>query len=101
VQKVMNLGIIWRGGFSSPDHGLPRFQELCFAELVGQQGSVMKCYDLCNISGFLGGDYEECRLLGCYAVLLLRKDVSEGRIAFIINVARIGEQGTTLAVTSN
>jgi hypothetical protein len=26
---------------------------------------------LCNIWGFEGGDYEECRLLGCYAVLLL------------------------------
>jgi hypothetical protein len=24
-----------------------------------------------QIRGFLGGDYEECRLLGCYAVLLL------------------------------
>jgi hypothetical protein len=26
---------------------------------------------LCNISGFHGGDYEECRLLGRYAVWLL------------------------------
>jgi hypothetical protein len=26
---------------------------------------------LCKISGFHGGDYEECRLLGCYAVWLL------------------------------
>jgi hypothetical protein len=25
----------------------------------------------CKISGFHGGDYEECRLLGCYAVWLL------------------------------
>jgi hypothetical protein len=26
---------------------------------------------LCKICGFHGGDYEECRLLGCYAVWLL------------------------------
>jgi hypothetical protein len=30
---------------------------------------------------------------------LLRNDVSEERIAFIINVTRIGEQGTTLVFT--
>jgi hypothetical protein len=34
-------------------------------------------------------------------VALVRTDVSEERIACIINVARIGELGTTLAVTSN
>jgi hypothetical protein len=26
---------------------------------------------LCKILSFHGGDYEECRLLGCYAVWLL------------------------------
>jgi hypothetical protein len=34
-------------------------------------------------------------------VTLIRTDVSEERIASIIRVARIGELGTTLAVTSN
>jgi hypothetical protein len=44
---------------------------------------------------------EQCRLLGCYAVwLLLRTDVSQERSASIIRVIRIGELGTTLAVTS-
>jgi hypothetical protein len=57
---------------------------------------------LCKTSGFHGGGYEECRLLGCYAVWVLgRTDVSEELIAFIIRVTRIGELGTTLAVTTN
>jgi hypothetical protein len=34
-------------------------------------------------------------------VVLLRTNVSEERIAYIIRVARIGELGTTLTVTSN
>jgi hypothetical protein len=34
-------------------------------------------------------------------VVLVRTDVSEERIASIIMVTRIGELGTTLAVTSN
>jgi hypothetical protein len=34
-------------------------------------------------------------------VALVRTDVSEERIASIIKVTRIGEVGTTLAVTSN
>jgi hypothetical protein len=34
-------------------------------------------------------------------VALVRTDVSEERIARIIRVTRIGELGTTLAVTSN
>jgi hypothetical protein len=54
-------------------------------------------YDL----DFHGGCYEQCRLLGCYAVwLLVRTDVSEELSASIIRVTRIGELGT-LAVTSN
>jgi hypothetical protein len=28
-------------------------------------------FNLCKICGFYGGDYEEWRLLGCYAVWLL------------------------------
>jgi hypothetical protein len=34
-------------------------------------------------------------------VALVKSDVSEERIAFIIRVTRVGELGTTLAVTSN
>jgi hypothetical protein len=34
-------------------------------------------------------------------VALVRTDISEERIAYIIRVTRIGELGTTLAVTSN
>jgi hypothetical protein len=58
---------------------------------------------LCKIVGFPGGDYEECRLLGCAAVLmsLVTTDVSEERVAFILWAERISELGTTLAVTSN
>jgi hypothetical protein len=33
--------------------------------------SVFHAVFLCNIRGFHGGDYEELRLLGCYAVWLL------------------------------
>jgi hypothetical protein len=45
--------------------------------------------------------YEEWRLLRCYAASLVRTDVSEELSASIITVTRIGEIGTTLAVTSN
>jgi hypothetical protein len=56
---------------------------------------------LCKIWGFHGGDYEECRILGCYvSVDLVRTDVSEESIASIIRMKRIGELGT-LAVTRN
>jgi hypothetical protein len=45
---------------------------------------------------------EECCVLGFDAMwFLVRTDVSEEHIATIIRVNRIGEQGTTLAVTSN
>jgi hypothetical protein len=55
---------------------------------------------LCEISGFHGGEYEECRLLGCY-VALVRTDVSDERIAS--NRMTIGELGTTqrVSVTSS
>jgi hypothetical protein len=46
---------------------------------------------LCKIWGFHGSDYEEWRLLECYAVwLLLRTDVLEEPSASIIRVTRIG-----------
>jgi hypothetical protein len=48
---------------------------------------------------FHGGDYEESRLLGYYAVALIRTDISEERFASIIRVTRICELSTTLAVT--
>jgi hypothetical protein len=45
---------------------------------------------------------EEWHLLGCYTMwLLLRTDISEELSASFIKVTRIGELGTTLAVTSN
>jgi hypothetical protein len=55
---------------------------------------------LCNILGFHGSDYEECHLLGCDAMALVRTDVSEEHIASIIRVERISELGT-LSVTSS
>jgi hypothetical protein len=46
--------------------------------------------------------HQEWRLLGMLRrVALLRSDVSEERSVSIIRVTRIGELGTTLAVTSN
>jgi hypothetical protein len=33
--------------------------------------SSVNTLPFCKILGFLGGDYEECRLLGCYAMWLL------------------------------
>jgi hypothetical protein len=52
--------------------------------------------------GVFSSDYEECRLLGYYAVrVVVKADVSEEHIASIIRVHRIGELETTLAVTSN
>jgi hypothetical protein len=57
---------------------------------------------LCKIWGFHDNDYEEWRLLGCYAVwLVLRTEVSEELSASFIRVTRIGELGTTLAVTND
>jgi hypothetical protein len=51
---------------------------------------------------FHGGDYEECHLLVfLFCMILVRTDVSEECIASITWVTRIGEPGTTLAVTSN
>jgi hypothetical protein len=50
---------------------------------------------LCKIWSFYGGGYEDWRLLGCYA------DVSEELSASFIRVTKIGELGTTLALTSN
>jgi hypothetical protein len=62
----------------------------------------MVCDSSCKIWGFHSGDYEEWSLLGCYAVVaLVRTDVSEELSASIVCVTRIGELGTTLAVTSN
>jgi hypothetical protein len=45
--------------------------------------------------------YFEWGLLGCYVVWLVRADVSEEISASFIRVTRIGELGTTIAVTSN
>jgi hypothetical protein len=55
---------------------------------------------LCKIWGFTVVT-EECRLLGCYAMWLLRIRVLMECITSIIRVTWIGELGTVLAVTSN
>jgi hypothetical protein len=53
--------------------------------------SVEKCVFPCWYGATaLPYDYEECCLLGCYAVSLVRTDVSEERSASIIRVTRIG-----------
>jgi hypothetical protein len=41
---------------------------------------------------------EECRLLGCYAMWLLRTNVSEERIASIIRMTRIGEHAANYSI---
>jgi hypothetical protein len=46
-------------------------------------------------------EVQECRLLGCDAVCLVRTDDSDECMASIIRVTIIGELGTTLAVTNN
>jgi hypothetical protein len=57
---------------------------------------------LCKVWGFYGGAYEEGRHLGMLCrVALVRTDVSEESIYSIIRVTRIGERGTTLALTSD
>jgi hypothetical protein len=56
---------------------------------------------LWKILGVHHGDYEECRLLRRYAVWLLKDPMFRRNSASIIRVTRIGELGTTLAVTSN
>jgi hypothetical protein len=49
-----------------------------------------------------GGEYEECRFLGCKAVwFFVRTDVSEKPIDYIIRVTIIGELASTLAVSDD
>jgi hypothetical protein len=56
---------------------------------------------LCKIWGFHGCDYEECRLLRLSLAALERIEVSDEPSTSIIGVTRIGDLGTTLAVTTN
>jgi hypothetical protein len=55
----------------------------------------------CQIWGFPGGDYEELRLLGFYACGSCKNRRFRGTQRLFHQVTRIGELGTTLAVTSN
>jgi hypothetical protein len=55
----------------------------------------------CKICGFHGGGYEEWSSGMLRRVALVRTDVSEEISVSLIMVTRIGELGTTLAVTSN
>jgi hypothetical protein len=53
-----------------------------------------------TISGFHGCDYEKCRLLGCYDVwLLARNIISDESSASIIRVIIVGELGTISATS--
>jgi hypothetical protein len=61
---------------------------------------VVSYFCVCNIWGFHGCDYEECRLLGCGAICLVKTGVSETRAVSVFKVERISELGTTLAVPS-
>jgi hypothetical protein len=38
---------------------------------IGRKTLFREKHRICKICGFNGGDYEECRLLVCYAVWLL------------------------------
>jgi hypothetical protein len=55
---------------------------------------------LSKIRGFHDGDYEEWRFLGCYAVSLVRTDVSEEATVSIIRMEEMSEL-ETLAVVKN
>jgi hypothetical protein len=46
---------------------------------------------ICEILGSHGGLYEECHLLVCLHVILVRTDVLEERIASIFRVRRMNE----------
>jgi hypothetical protein len=64
--------------------------------------TLLKICAKSKIWGFHSGDYEEWRLLGCYAVWLLYEPTfSKELSAYFIRVTRIGGLGTTLALTSN
>jgi hypothetical protein len=47
--------------------------------------------NVCKISGFHGGAYEEWHLLGCYAVLLLQEPhgITSQKISFFRNLCRL------------
>jgi hypothetical protein len=58
--------------------------------------SYINSIPVCKIWGFQGGDYEEWHLLGCYAMWLLQEPTLRRNL---VPPSRIGELGTTLAVT--
>jgi hypothetical protein len=55
---------------------------------------------LCKLFGVHGCDCGECRLQRCNAVDLVRTNVSEECVAFMLRMERIRDLGTTLAVTT-
>jgi hypothetical protein len=56
---------------------------------------------LCKIWGFHGDDYEECRLVGCWAVWLSKNRRVGGIYCHHQQSDKNSELGTTLGVTSN
>jgi hypothetical protein len=67
---------------------------------INQKGSIQIVIKIqCKVQTY---NFVEWHLLGCYAVVaLVRTDVSEELTTSFIRVTRIGELGTTQALTSN
>jgi hypothetical protein len=51
---------------------------------------TVNIHEFCKTCGFHGGDYEECRLLGCYAVKLLQEPMFRRTLAQRASVVSYG-----------
>jgi hypothetical protein len=69
--------------------------------VTGNLLGTQREYNLCKIWGFHDSDWRMASSGMLRCVALVRIDVSEELSASFIRVTRIGELGTTLAVTSN
>jgi hypothetical protein len=55
-----------------PEHGILHITAVKISNLAWKQMELPKSYDFCvRFEVFHGGDYEECRVLGCDALWLL------------------------------
>jgi hypothetical protein len=61
---------------------------------------VIRTTEAGKVRGFHDADYEECRILGCGTVDIVRTEVSEEHVASIYSLKRIRELGIILAVLS-